>query len=310
MRLPIPSYPFAQHWSPDGGRNSKSRGSGTKWRESGRLIDLPRPLLPLTVHMAQREVNLTEIKCAAVSCVGWLWSLCKTGGFGPVKNRPGNGMPTIVEPWHGMATSSGHSSLGSFDIPPPEDGHSGGPFVVYIAAEERKRKQQQQLCRMSGGDESAAGGQLANQAFFSLNCHFGLGCSSVSQTWRLDRVPSKLVRDVVIPEKATDTYLSMIGHLDNRVYLNGRVLDVPPVYANVEAGSRFCADLCIMASKLVYENENVVKNAVTNNWKMHFVDFFNFWNGAPNPSMLMTGSQISISLGINWSYSEEFISDF
>eukprot|EP01018_Ginkgo_biloba_P040529 Gb_06717 [translate_table: standard] len=54
--------------------------------------------------------------------------------------------------------------------------------------------------------------------------------------------------------------------------------DVPPVYANVEAGSRFCADLCIMASKLIYENENVVKNTVTNNWKMHFVDFFNFWN--------------------------------
>eukprot|EP01018_Ginkgo_biloba_P001338 Gb_02777 [translate_table: standard] len=84
--------------------------------------------------------------------------------------------------------------------------------------------------------------------------------------------------DVVMPKKGTDTYLSMIGHLDNRVNLNGRVLDVPPVYANVEAGSRFCADLCIMASKLVYENENVVKNTVTNNWKMHFVDFFNFWN--------------------------------
>ncbi|KAM7471927.1 hypothetical protein LguiA_010110 [Lonicera macranthoides] len=33
-----------------------------------------------------------------------------------------------------------------------------------------------------------------------------------------------------------------------------------------------------MASKLAYENANVVRNVVNQHWKMHFVDFYNCWN--------------------------------
>ncbi|TYH53349.1 hypothetical protein ES332_D09G094600v1 [Gossypium tomentosum] len=37
-------------------------------------------------------------------------------------------------------------------------------------------------------------------------------------------------------------------------------------------------DLCMMASKLAYENAQVVKNVVVHHWKMHFVDFYNGWD--------------------------------
>ncbi|WMV57387.1 hypothetical protein MTR67_050772 [Solanum verrucosum] len=37
-------------------------------------------------------------------------------------------------------------------------------------------------------------------------------------------------------------------------------------------------DLCMMSSKLAYQNENVVKDVVNHHWKMHFVDFYNCWN--------------------------------
>ncbi|CAA0808781.1 alpha/beta-Hydrolases superfamily protein [Striga hermonthica] len=36
--------------------------------------------------------------------------------------------------------------------------------------------------------------------------------------------------------------------------------------------------MCMMASKLAYENDKVVKNIVDLHWKMHFVDFYNCWN--------------------------------
>eukprot|EP01018_Ginkgo_biloba_P008004 Gb_19034 [translate_table: standard] len=83
-----------------------------------------------------------------------------------------------------------------------------------------------------------------------------------------------------IPKRNTETFISAIGHLDGRLDLeelelndavNGRGL-------NVDVGSRYMADVCVMASKLAYENEFVIRNAVTERWKMHFVEFFNCWN--------------------------------
>ncbi|KAJ8635701.1 hypothetical protein MRB53_009968 [Persea americana] len=37
-------------------------------------------------------------------------------------------------------------------------------------------------------------------------------------------------------------------------------------------------ELLLMASKVAYENEEYVKNAMTNYWKMNFVGFYNCWN--------------------------------
>lgn len=74
---------------------------------------------------------------------------------------------------------------------------------------------------------------------------------------------------------------------------------------NAELGNRALLDFCMMSSKLSYENEKVIRNVVTLHWKacyspslplfilfiplllcncflfaqMHFVDFYNCWNG-------------------------------
>nr|GMD40721.1 uncharacterized protein LOC109187493 [Ipomoea batatas] len=46
----------------------------------------------------------------------------------------------------------------------------------------------------------------------------------------------------------------------------------------LELGNRAHMDLCMVVSKLAYENENVIRNAVNLHWRMHFVDFYNCWN--------------------------------
>ncbi|KAK9101663.1 hypothetical protein Scep_025093 [Stephania cephalantha] len=53
----------------------------------------------------------------------------------------------------------------------------------------------------------------------------------------------------------------------------------PPADANADghADGRLL-DLCILASKLAYENPSFIANVVTHHWNMHFLDFFNSWN--------------------------------
>lgn len=91
---------------------------------------------------------------------------------------------------------------------------------------------------------------------------------------------------VVIPRRGTETFLSTIGQLDGRIDLyKGQCLveqlrdsGVGQRGIDMELGNRILMDLCIMASKLAYENAEVVRNVVVDHWKMHFVDFCNCWN--------------------------------
>nr|ADJ67993.1 triacylglycerol lipase [Ricinus communis] len=91
---------------------------------------------------------------------------------------------------------------------------------------------------------------------------------------------------VVIPQRGTDTFISTIGHLDGRIDLYKaenlleQIDDCNPVEENIKPkmGHRALMDLCIMASKLAYENAKVVQNVVVHHWKMHFVDFYDCWN--------------------------------
>ncbi|GMI77824.1 Oil body lipase 1 [Hibiscus trionum] len=92
--------------------------------------------------------------------------------------------------------------------------------------------------------------------------------------------------DVVIPKRGTETFISTIGHIDPRMDLyHGKML-VEDLHdsvsgegiTNVEFDSRATMDLCMMASKLAYENPEVVRSVVVNRWKMHFVDFYDCWD--------------------------------
>ena len=91
-----------------------------------------------------------------------------------------------------------------------------------------------------------------------------------------------------MPERGTETFISTIGHLDGRIDLyKGKSVAEEikgSVFADTtgkgeERGNRALMDLCIMASKLAYENAKVVKNIVTHHWKASmyvclFVFFF------------------------------------
>lgn len=91
---------------------------------------------------------------------------------------------------------------------------------------------------------------------------------------------------VVIPQRDTETFISSIGHLDGRIDLYRAENLLEQIDHSVSAektiteeiGNRAHMDLCIMASKLAYENAKVVRSIVVHHWKMHFVDFYNCWN--------------------------------
>lgn len=93
--------------------------------------------------------------------------------------------------------------------------------------------------------------------------------------------------EVVIPKEGTDKYLSLIGQLDRRSTLfvdtsqsaqADSTRTNKDVFPAENVGARSTADVCIMAAKLAYENPAVVEKAVVNDWKMHFVKFYNCWN--------------------------------
>ncbi|KAG9146806.1 hypothetical protein Leryth_005128 [Lithospermum erythrorhizon] len=90
---------------------------------------------------------------------------------------------------------------------------------------------------------------------------------------------------IVWPQRGSETFISAIGHIDGRIDLfkSNIPLKIPTQsgsedIAEKEMDIQILMDLCIMASKLAYENANVVRNVINCHWKMHFVDFYNCWN--------------------------------
>ncbi|WCJ39273.1 alpha/beta-Hydrolases superfamily protein [Euphorbia peplus] len=95
-----------------------------------------------------------------------------------------------------------------------------------------------------------------------------------------------LTGNLKIPQRDSANFLSNFGHVDGRIELyrsiilseqvdNHIVSDVANIKADL--GNRYLMDLCVMASKLAYENPKVVQNVVDNYWKMHFVAFYDCW---------------------------------
>lgn len=89
----------------------------------------------------------------------------------------------------------------------------------------------------------------------------------------------------MVPQRGSETFISTIGHIDGRIDLykgksegdvdfNGSVSEETRL--RVELGNRALMDLCIMASKLAYENAKVIRNVVVYHWKasISFLLFF------------------------------------
>ncbi|KAJ1273260.1 hypothetical protein BS78_06G266000 [Paspalum vaginatum] len=98
----------------------------------------------------------------------------------------------------------------------------------------------------------------------------------------LNLVDNVLHGKMEYPDRSSPAYRSMTALIDRRVDLDRSMKPTD---------SRFDAALCVMASKLAYENEAFIRNVVTTHWqlmpehlaaRMEFVRFYNCWNEFQN----------------------------
>lgn len=75
------------------------------------------------------------------------------------------------------------------------------------------------------------------------------------------QINSRYTGRVVIPDKRSATFLSVIGNLDNRVALGSSIKGT--------RDSRYKAALSMMASKVSYENRSYIEATVKDHWKVY-----------------------------------------
>ncbi|KAI6695224.1 hypothetical protein NL676_022934 [Syzygium grande] len=74
---------------------------------------------------------------------------------------------------------------------------------------------------------------------------------------------------VVMPDKASGSFISFVGNLDKRVELDKSIRP---------GDGEYRAALSMMASKASYENEAFLQTTVTHHWQMEFLGSYDFWN--------------------------------
>ncbi|KAL4187405.1 hypothetical protein AMTRI_Chr09g18790 [Amborella trichopoda] len=87
---------------------------------------------------------------------------------------------------------------------------------------------------------------------------------------------------VVIPHRESSEFRTFIGFLDQRVDLyggrNSHRLILDEMLTKVGVGHEHLVDLCMLASKIAYENASFIEKVVTKHWDMHFIGLFNCWD--------------------------------
>ncbi|KAI5068140.1 hypothetical protein GOP47_0016485 [Adiantum capillus-veneris] len=81
------------------------------------------------------------------------------------------------------------------------------------------------------------------------------------------------------PRMGQSNYYSSIMLIDPRAELrvpDGILTNSAMLVSDV--GMKTMADVCVMAAKFAYENENVIRKTVEETWKMNFVQFYDCWN--------------------------------
>ncbi|RDX93601.1 Feruloyl esterase A, partial [Mucuna pruriens] len=74
---------------------------------------------------------------------------------------------------------------------------------------------------------------------------------------------------MITPKRSSAAFVSVVGNFDTRVDLDESIK---------EKDAKYKAFISMMASKLSYENEEFVGNAVRNHWDMEFLGLHSFWN--------------------------------
>ncbi|KAL2906275.1 Lipase [Bienertia sinuspersici] len=72
-----------------------------------------------------------------------------------------------------------------------------------------------------------------------------------------------------VTQRDSEKYYTLLGCLDPRLDLDKTLK---------RGDSKYYPSLAMMASKLAYENKAVINAAITNHWKMEFLEFYNFYN--------------------------------
>ncbi|KAM6591376.1 hypothetical protein CsatA_013981 [Cannabis sativa] len=157
-------------------------------------------------------------------------------------------------------------------------------YIIYSSKVVKKKllvdssyKDEENLCRrwiifVSIGAQKVLHALSVPMAMFGSAIEMGLNILSTNGNF-FNLVLNFIRGKVVIPERGSASFKSVIANLEWRVRLDPSIKHGDP---------RYNAALSIMASKISYENQPFIQNVPTHNWKMEFLGFYDCWNDYQN----------------------------